>query len=89
MASVIFIYNGMSTSIQCSKKETMKYICEKYCDEINSNINSLIFLYGGTELNLDKEYEEYSKENKMTIFVYNKNENQVCQKCGALIDKKN
>ena len=87
MATIIFIFNGISTSIQCSKDQKMKYICDKYCNKINTNINTLIFLYGGNQLNLDKKYEDYTKENKITILVY-KNENEVCPKCGKLIDNK-
>ena len=87
MATIIFIFNGISTSIQCSKDQKMKDICDKYCNKINTNINTLIFLYGGNQLNLDKKYEEYTKENKITILVY-KNENEVCPKCGKLIDNK-
>ena len=58
MATIVYIYNGISTSIQCSKEQKMRYICEKYCNKIDTNINSLIFLYGGNKLNLDKKYEE-------------------------------
>ena len=87
MATIIFIFNGISTNIQCSKDQKMKDICDKYCNKINTNINTLIFLYGGNQLNLDKKYEDYTKENKITILVY-KNENEVCPKCGKLIDSK-
>ena len=87
MATTFYIFNGISTSIQCSKNQKMKEICDKYCIKINTNINSLLFLYGGNQLNLDKKYEDYTKENKITILVY-KNENEVCPKCGKLIDSK-
>ena len=83
MATIVFIFNGISTSIQCSKDQKMKDICDKYCNKINTNTNTLIFLYGGNQLNLDKKYEEYKKENKITILVY-KNENEVCPKCGII-----
>ena len=87
MATIVFIYEGISTIIQCSKEQKIKYICDKYCNKINININSLLFLFGGTKLNMDKKFEEYSKENTMKILVY-KNENEVCQKCGKLLDNK-
>ena len=87
MATTIYVYNGVSTSIQCSKDQKMKYICDKYCNKINENINSLLFLYGGNKLNLDKKYVEYTKENKITILVY-KNDNEICPKCGKVIDDK-
>ena len=87
MATSIFIFEGISTGIQCLKEQKMKYICEKYSNKINVNINSLLFLYGGTKLNMDRKYEEYSKENIMKILVY-RNENEVCLKCGKLLDNK-
>ena len=87
MATTVYIFNGISTSIQCSKNQKMKEICDKFCSKINTNINSLVFLYGGNKLDLDKKYEDYTKENKITILVY-KNENEVCPKCGKLIDSK-
>ena len=87
MSTTVYIFNGISTSIQCSKNQKMKEICDKYCIKIDSNINSLLFLYGGNQLNLDKKYEDYTKENKITILVY-QNENEICPKCGKLIDSK-
>ena len=87
MASIIYIYEGKSTTKQCSKEEAMKAICNKYCNKINSNINSLLFLYGGKELKLDKKFEEYSKENTMLILVY-KNDNEICRICVKLLDYK-
>ena len=87
MATIVFIYEGISTIIQCSKEQKMKYICDKYCNKINLNIDSLLFLYGGTKLNMDKKFEEYSKENTMKILVY-KNENELCSKCGKILDNK-
>ena len=85
MSTINFIYQGISTIIQCSEKEKMKIICDKYCHKINIDINSLIFLYGGNRLNMDKTYEEYTKENKISILVY-KNENEICPKCGKMLD---
>ena len=46
-AKVIFNLEGIDVTIQCSKNEKMKDICQKYVNKINKNINSLIFLYGG------------------------------------------
>ena len=85
MATIAFIYEGISTIIQCSKEQKMKYICNKFCNKINVNINNLLFLYGGTQLNMEKKFEEYSKENTIKILVY-KNENEVCPTYGKLLD---
>ena len=54
MAEIIFHYEGSPITIQCNKNEKMKDICIKLSNKIKMNINSLIFLYGGNQLNLDK-----------------------------------
>ena len=45
-AKVIFTFEGIEVTIQCSTDESMKDICQKYSNKIKKNINSLIFLYG-------------------------------------------
>ena len=87
MATIIFIFEGISTSIQCSKEQKMKDICNKYCNKINANISEIIFLYEGAKLNMNKKFEEYSKENTMKILVF-RSENEICPKCGKLLDNK-
>ena len=87
MAEIKFLFNGSQIIIQCSKEEKMETICDKYCNKINSNINSLLFLYGGKKLNLDKNYDDYSKEKTLIILVY-KNDNEICPKWGKLLDEK-
>ena len=87
MAEIIFHYEGEPINIQCNKNEKMKDICIKLSNKINLNINSLIFLYGGNQLNLDKTFNEITKENKINILVY-KNENEICIKCGRILNNK-
>ena len=53
MASVIFTFEGVPLTIQCSKEEKMKDICNKYLSKINKSINSLYFLYGGNQVNME------------------------------------
>ena len=84
MATTTYIFEGISTSIQCQKDQKMKYISDKYCSKINVDINTLIFLYGGNKLDMEKKYEDYSKENSIKILVY-ENTNDVCPKCGKLL----
>ena len=45
-------------------KKLMKYVI-KLSTKIDMNINSLIFLYEGSQLNLDKKLNEITKENKI------------------------
>ena len=85
MAEVIFYYETNPISIKCNKIQKMYDICNSLCNKINKNINSLYFLYEGSELNLDKKYNELTKENTIHIFVYKK-ENKVCSKCGRIIN---
>ena len=74
MAKVIFTYNGYETIIQCLKEDKMRDICNKYASKINLNINSLLFIYGGNQINLEFTFEDqansFDKErNQMNILV--------------------
>jgi len=75
MSSVIFIFNGVETNIQCLKNEKMKEICNKYISKIQSNINDIYFIYGSNKLNLELTFDEIANEvdrdrNIMNILVY-------------------
>ena len=85
MAEAIFIYEGESIKIQCNKNQKMEDICKALSININTNLNSLLFLYGGSKLNLEKTYNEITEENKISILVY-KTEIEICSKCGSIID---
>ncbi len=65
MAEITFIYEGNQINIQCDKNQKMDEICNKLSTKIDLNINSLIFLYGENQLNLDKKLNEITKENKI------------------------
>ena len=65
MADVKFTYEGLDIIIRCNKNQKMRDICTYLSTKINVNINSLIFLYGGTQLNLEKTFKELTKENKI------------------------
>ena len=87
MAEVVFIYEGKSINIQCSLNEKMEDICNSLSSKIKVDINLLIFLYGGSILNLEKKLNEITKENKITILVY-KDEDEICTKCGRILNNK-
>ena len=36
----------------------MKDICNKYAIKTEANLNSLIFLYGGNQINFEKKFKE-------------------------------
>ena len=90
-AKVIFNLDGVDLIIQCSTEDKMRDICQRYSTKIGVSINSLIFLYGGNQLNLDLKYKDQAnsldKENKeMKVLVYkNENDGFICPKCGEKI----
>ena len=89
MAEIIFIYEGNQIKIQCNKNQKMNEICNNLCNKINMNKNSLIFLYGGRQLNLNKVLNEITNENKINILVFKReNENEICPKCGRILNNK-
>ena len=87
MSEIIFIYEGSNISIQCNKNQKLKDICNNLSLKINEDINSLLFLYGGNKLNLDKTLNEITKENKINILVY-KMEDKISSESGSIINNK-
>ena len=89
-ANVIFTLDGVPLSIQCNENDIMKDICQKYANKIQRNINTLVFLYGGNELNFNLKFKDVItiKESKeMKILVYSKIiDDFICPKCGEEIN---
>ena len=92
MSKVIFDYEGKEFFIQCTKDEKMKDICQKYVNKINRTIDSLIFLYGGKQLNFNLNFNEQTntidKERnimKVLVYKYEDNNDYICPKCGEKI----
>ena len=85
MAEARFIYDGQDIVIQCNKNQKMRDICTNLSTKINVGINSLIFLYGGTKLNMENTFKELTKENKITIIVYKYENEEICPKCGRIL----
>ena len=90
-ASVIFTLDGVDVSIQCSKEEKIKDICQKFANKVQKNINSLLFLYGGNQLNFQLKFKEQAsiidkERNEMKVLVYKNEDYQlICPKCGEKI----
>ena len=79
---VIFEYKGSRNTIQCKSDETLKNICLRFANKNISNIDDLIFLCYGTQLNLDKNLgETLSKEDKirnaMNVIVLDSHKNNL------------
>ena len=91
-ASVIFNFQGVDIRIQCSKEEKMKDICQKLATKIERNVNSLVFLYGGSNLNFQLSFKDQAniidkERNEMKVLVYkNESDELSCPKCGEKIN---
>ena len=75
MATVIFIYIGVPTKIQCLKEDKMELICNKFATKIGININTFQFLYGGNKINFELTFEEQANSidknrNEMSILAF-------------------
>ena len=91
--NVIFTFDGRDIAIQCSKDEKARDVCQKFAGKAETNLNSLIFLYAGNQLNLELSLEAQAssldiKNNEMKILVYRReNEDElICPNCGEKIN---
>ena len=90
-ANVIFNLEGIDLIVQCTTDDKMKDICQKYATKIETNINSLMFLYGGNQLNFNLSFKEQinsldKDKNEMKVLVYKKEIDGIeCPKCGEKI----
>jgi len=95
MASVIFNLDGKEVTIQCSRDEKMKDICNKFATKAMINIDSLLFVYGGNQINFELTFNDQSnsldkERNTMNILVDKKDEEVIkCSKCGEIINLDN
>ena len=93
-ANVIFNFEGIDLIVQCTTEDKMKDICQKYATKIETNINSLMFLYGGNQLNFNLSFKEQinsldKDKNEMKVLVYKKEMDEIeCPKCGEKIKLK-
>ena len=91
-AIAFFTFKGREIKIECLEEDKMEDICQKFAQKILLNINSLLFLYGGAQINFELSFLEKAnsidkKNNEMKIIVYNnENEGFVCPKCGEKIE---
>ena len=61
-ANVIFIFDGGNLTIQCTIDDKMISIYEKYSTKIDKEMNSLLFLYGGDQVNFDLKFREQANK---------------------------
>ena len=90
-AIVIFTFEGVNVKVHCSTDDLMKDICQKFANKIERNVNSLIFLYGGSNLNFQLSFKELAniidkERNEMNVLVYKNLNEFACPKCGEKIN---
>ena len=83
MAEVKFTYEGQDIVLSCNKNQKMKDICSNLGNKINVGINSLVFL---SQLNLEKTFEEITKENRINVIVYKNENEEIYSKCGRTLN---
>ena len=93
-AIVIFTFEGVNVKVHCSTDDLMKDICQKFANKIERNVNSLIFLYGGSNLNFQLSFKELAniidkERNEMNVLVYKNLNEFACPKCGEKINLNN
>ena len=83
MAETKVIYNidGVNTTI-CLNDNIMKDICERYVKKIKQNLDSLLFLYEGNQINFELTFENQANsvdktKNEMKILVCKQQNNNI------------
>ena len=82
MEAITFHFNGSKINVQCNLEEKMKNICEKFSMKSGVDINSLIFLYSGKQIDLNlKLKDQVNKSNleskEISTLVFKKNESNL------------
>ena len=76
MTEVEFIYNGITTIIQCNLTDKLENICQKFSTKVQIELKDLFFLHNGSQLNFDSELNQLKlNSEKIKILVYNNNNN--------------
>ena len=74
MPQVIFIFENREIKIQCDIHNTMEEICKKFSIKMNKEIDKLVFIYNGEQIQQNILFEqqinsEDKKSNEMKILV--------------------
>ena len=77
MATVEFINEGTSFTIQCKPEDKMEQIFSKYANKSNLDLGSIYFVSEGKILNKDLTFSETTKENSMKVIVFKTDENDI------------
>ena len=90
MSETIFNYEGRSTTVQCNENEKMMDICKRFCGKVGKEIDNMLFLYQGQQLDLEKQFKDMiikgnENNNKLTILV---NDNSDDKTNNTIVDSK-
>lgn len=89
---VIFIFDGISSTVQCLKEDKMKDICQEFAKKEGKNIDFFLFLYEGNKVNFELSFNEQANSgdrnnNQMNISVYkNESYNLINSEFGGFLD---
>ena len=74
MATIEFIYEQVSTFVQCKPEDKMKDIFQKFETKSGINLKTVFFVCGGRILNGELTYSEISKsKDNIKVLVYQGN----------------
>ena len=88
---IVFNFEGKDLIIQCSQEDKIKDICQKFVTKIGSDLNSLLFLYGGNRMNMELKFKEQANsmdidKKEMKVLVYKQvNDDFTCPNCNTKI----
>ena len=94
MSQITFLFGGEEVPIQCTLKEKLVTIIQRFCEKAQVNRNNVIFLFNGAILDeyITEDKIQKNEQNKKFIIVdYNNNDEQtdviiksndiICPKC--------
>ena len=74
MVEIDFTYNGTILTILCNLEDKLKDICQKFATKADLDLESLLFLCNGKQLDLDSLLSQLKIDsNKINILVYDNN----------------
>ena len=71
--NAIFTLDEVNIPIQWTENDVMKDIYQKYANKVKRNINTLVFIYDGNQLNFNLKFKDVitdKKSNEMKVLVY-------------------
>ena len=81
MATVVFVFDGITTSIQCKENEIMKKVLKRFCIKAEKTKEEICFLYGGNIIKENKTFNELAnsedKQRKKISILVNDNKSYI------------